>query len=290
MPKAALLSTRSTNRLLVLTLVLGLAYYTYILTRHSSLRPSLSGLDWYLSSGYEDLTSYSSTLGVASKIYVPSLEKRWDRRANMSLLARELGLDLHFTKAVDMHSSEITNIIDHVRWFRHTPELVNAPFSWPDTTPSSVSVLNRVQLLRAQGPDVPPPALEGWLDAVPSESKVNETGPMAFNRDNNHAQVWTSKTGDWQTISEAKIACWESHLRILRRVATLPRAKAWLADEEDKKRGVASRGPRRVRAEDAVVVLEDDVDMEVDVKERLAGLWHALPAEWDIVFLGKLHI
>lgn len=34
------------------------------------------------------------------------------------------------------------------------------------------------------------------------------------------------------------------------------------------------------------IILEDDIDMEKDIKPRLAELWEGLPTDWDIVFLG----
>jgi GR25 family glycosyltransferase involved in LPS biosynthesis len=36
-----------------------------------------------------------------------------------------------------------------------------------------------------------------------------------------------------------------------------------------------------------VLVLEDDIDIEWDVKKRLQALLVALPNDWDIVYLGK---
>jgi GR25 family glycosyltransferase involved in LPS biosynthesis len=35
------------------------------------------------------------------------------------------------------------------------------------------------------------------------------------------------------------------------------------------------------------LVLEDDIDMEQDIRQRLASVWSALPHTWDIVFLGE---
>lgn len=63
-------------------------------------------------------------------------------------------------------------------------------------------------------------------------------------------------------LTPAKIACWHSHLEILRAVATSGRES----------------GP--------ALVMEDDVDIEWDIGKRLNEVWSALPDDWDIVFLG----
>jgi hypothetical protein len=33
------------------------------------------------------------------------------------------------------------------------------------------------------------------------------------------------------------------------------------------------------------MILEDDIDMEWDIRERLGTVWSLLPARWDIMFL-----
>lgn len=38
--------------------------------------------------------------------------------------------------------------------------------------------------------------------------------------------------------------------------------------------------------DEAVVVLEDDIDMEFDLEKRLRGMWSGLPKDWDIVMMG----
>jgi len=64
----------------------------------------------------------------------------------------------------------------------------------------------------------------------------------------------------YRRLTAAKVACWYSHFQTIHEIA----------DGED----------------DAVLVLEDDVDIERDVKWRLKPLLDALPSDWDIVYLG----
>ncbi|KAF8310853.1 hypothetical protein DL93DRAFT_2047873, partial [Clavulina sp. PMI_390] len=61
-------------------------------------------------------------------------------------------------------------------------------------------------------------------------------------------------------LSRGMIACWNSHFRLLRHIAT--------------------------GSDDVAIVLEDDVDIEYNSHAILDGLWDALPVGWDIVFLG----
>ncbi|KAJ3852434.1 hypothetical protein EV368DRAFT_74047 [Lentinula lateritia] len=58
-------------------------------------------------------------------------------------------------------------------------------------------------------------------------------------------------------LTAARVAVWHSHLRVLRLIA----------EEED-------------------IILEDDIDIEKDIRRRLHRIWINLPDDWDIVFLG----
>jgi hypothetical protein len=57
------------------------------------------------------------------------------------------------------------------------------------------------------------------------------------------------------------VACWETHLRLLRRIAALP--------------SVPHRGP--IHPADVAIILEDDIDLEADIRTRLVALWPSLP-------------
>ena len=62
------------------------------------------------------------------------------------------------------------------------------------------------------------------------------------------------------TLSQAMIACWHSHFRLLRHIAS--------------------------GSNEVAIVFEDDVDVEYDLPKVLNHLSGTLPALWDIVFLG----
>ena len=87
------------------------------------------------------------------------------------------------------------------------------------------------------------PSEDSGLDATSSDGENTATIP------------W------YQTLSRGMVACWLSHVGVLRQIV---------------------EGELR-----SALILEDDVDMEWDVEERLVGMWGSLPKDgWDIVYLG----
>ncbi|KAH9920314.1 uncharacterized protein B0H18DRAFT_1024791, partial [Fomitopsis serialis] len=79
----------------------------------------------------------------------------------------------------------------------------------------------------------------------------------------------------YMLLTPAKVACWHSHLKVIRRVADVR-----LMDEAV----LPHENPSDV---DAVsLILEDDIDMERDIHAKLREVWDLLPTDWDIVFLG----
>ncbi|KAG0151959.1 hypothetical protein CROQUDRAFT_650533 [Cronartium quercuum f. sp. fusiforme G11] len=64
----------------------------------------------------------------------------------------------------------------------------------------------------------------------------------------------------WNVLSDAAIACWHSHLSVIR---TFVESKDRMA-----------------------LILEDDVDLEVDIEDRLQSALNEVPRDWDILLLG----
>ncbi|PFH45031.1 hypothetical protein AMATHDRAFT_125371, partial [Amanita thiersii Skay4041] len=65
-------------------------------------------------------------------------------------------------------------------------------------------------------------------------------------------------------LTPARVACWHSHLPLIHRIAN----------------------KENLEMRDSVLILEDDIDMERDIRGQLAGMWPLLPDDWDIVYLG----
>ncbi|KAF8599258.1 hypothetical protein BDV93DRAFT_546984 [Ceratobasidium sp. AG-I] len=70
----------------------------------------------------------------------------------------------------------------------------------------------------------------------------------------------------WRVLTRGTIACWHSHLGVIR--------------------AVASEETQTETTDAGVIILEDDIDMELDIQLRISRLWEALPPDWDILFLG----
>ncbi|KAI0932789.1 hypothetical protein AcV5_010478 [Taiwanofungus camphoratus] len=87
----------------------------------------------------------------------------------------------------------------------------------------------------------------------------------------------------YMILTPAKVACWFSHLEVIERIANsaLPQVKTKPTSQNDTKKTVG-----KMISDDVAVVLEDDIDMEWDIRRRLQSVWSALPDAWDIVFLG----
>ena len=200
------------------------------------------------------------TLNVASRIYVISLPKDTRRRAGMEQLRYTLGLDFTYVNGTESNGDTVQRIMRHVAALR-TPEgshetnpSLSIPFEWPqdaDALVESESFLDR------QGSDL-------WLsdDMKPYDSPFRE--PLTCASGNSTLESYSPQTPPYRLLTKERLACWHSHWRVIRLIA----------DGQD----------------GASFVLEDDVDMELDIRQRLLGVWDSLPSVWDIVFLGSVVI
>ena len=206
------------------------------------------------------------TLGVASDIYVISLRRRTDRRSDMLKLADIMHFNLTWVDAVDADDPDIAKIMQHVRAQRHLESLPSfKPGSFRDvftqSTPdglfgSDLWTLNASDPLAAQNSNVLSLS-RGLMDTdVPIPcTKGSPFRPLA---------VSPGKPGKTTLLSKPMVACWHSHLQLIRRIVRAPEHHVSL-------------------------VFEDDVDLEWDIEARLVALWPYLPQDWDILFLGSPH-
>ncbi|EIM92044.1 uncharacterized protein STEHIDRAFT_46292 [Stereum hirsutum FP-91666 SS1] len=203
----------------------------------------------------------SNTLGIASRIYVLSLPRREDRRASMEYLRLALDLDWRYVGAFGEDNASASSAS------AQNPSTVPLPdyrFSWPDDLDSLAD--SEVPLSRSGSDDwsIYSDAEVSHLHPTAPVSALSQP-PLACATENLAIPRNETSADDlppYLQLTPAKIACWHSHLEILRAVA---------ASGHDS-------GP--------AVVLEDDVDIEWDIGKRLNEVWSALPDDWDIVFLG----
>jgi len=226
------------------------------------------------------------TLGIASRVYVISLPRRADRRKGMEALREALSLRWTYVDAFDSTDEVVARIYDCVRMERDLTNYgtdkgtngsmiestAKSTFRWPENIdllallddPLEVSGSD-LWLSSASTPDLEPRSLS--LSVNPGD-RANLNGstiaPLICATEDDFVSPYVFGLPDYRILTPPKIACWHSHLSVIRRVA----------NDEGKHHGVT-------------VILEDDIDMEQDVRERLASVWESLPNAWDIVFLGE---
>jgi Glycosyltransferase family 25 (LPS biosynthesis protein) len=218
-----------------------------------------------------------TTLNVASRIFVINLLHRSDRRAQMELLRSVLGLEFTYVDALHSTNPLVDVIMDRVTELRvsykilddvepeasHTaaPTSSTPEFNWPEDVND---IAYSFDPLGRHGSDL-------WEDDVLLRSSSRPASGAnitlltnAYNNDS--VEAYRPNLPPHRILTAGKIACWYSHSKAIRQIAE----------------GAVKN------LSDVSVVLEDDVDMELDIRQRLAGLWDSLPDDWDIVFLGML--
>ena len=176
----------------------------------------------------------------------------------MERLRYSLGLDFTYVNGTEADGEAVDKIMKHVVAFRApaSPRKTNNPpppvFGWPHGVDTLVE---SEYPLGMEGSDLWP---FGTVDLP--DPYVHE--PLTCAYDNSTLELYSPQTPPYRLLTKERLACWHSHWRVIRSIA-------------DGQEGVS-------------LVLEDDVDMELDIRQRLLGVWNSLPSAWDIVFLGIL--
>ncbi|CUA77768.1 hypothetical protein RSOLAG22IIIB_06775 [Rhizoctonia solani] len=240
------------------------------------------------------------------RIYMLNLPRRTDRRERMMKLQAATGLSWIFVDSTDSKAEIVTQIMERVRWIRAAAHLhaIDANFHgwWSDhhdnafesthllngseselwelvhSNPASAdhthplpvppSLDQRPPLKVATSRIIPPGAT--WDSGTLNDSPLSNTNPNSVRtatRDvTNTLAPRLPKLPFWRILTRAAIACWYSHICVIREIAS-----------ETIQAGTSDTG---------VLILEDDIDMEIDIRQRIGRLWEALPPDWDILFLG----
>ena len=196
------------------------------------------------------------TLNVASRIYVINLPRNTHRRVDMEQLQYTLGLDFTYVNGTEGDANTVRRIMRHVAALR-TPEGSNQTrlspspaFGWPQDVDALVG--------SEFGLDMKGSDLWSSDDIDLPSPPLHE--PLMCAHGDYTLKPYSSQTPPYQLLTKERVACWHSHWQVIRSIAD---------------------------GQDAVsLILEDDVDMELDIRQRLLGIWDALPSTWDIVFLG----
>jgi len=95
------------------------------------------------------------------------------------------------------------------------------------------------------------PPDEEWERAHPLPAEPGPDLPMAAAL----SELWHDRP-----LSRAMISCWDSHIRVWRKIIE--------------------------NGDNTAIIFEDDIDVEYDLEKRLQRMWPALPPDWDVVLLG----
>ncbi|KAJ7173017.1 hypothetical protein C8R43DRAFT_679093 [Mycena crocata] len=188
-------------------------------------------------------------LPIPSRAYVISLQRRRDRYAEMERLRARLGLQWSYVAAEDSQSSLVGRIMSQVRSKRQE-ELKMKEYA-PNTT-------IRLPFEWPSPEDGPSPPFGDPNSSFPAAADAE---PLTCATEDFTLVPYSPRLKEYKILSRSRIACWHSHLSAIQRASAQ-------------------------RPEKASLILEDDVDMEADIKERLVAVWSLLPPDWDVVFLG----
>lgn len=175
----------------------------------------------------------------------------------MEQLRYTLGLDLAYVNGTEADEDTVQRIMRHVAAFRtlegsHETNLsLPTAFEWPQDVDGLVE---SDFPLDGQGSDL-------WHSDDTKFSDSPSHQPLTCASGNSTLEPYSPQTPPYRLLTKERLACWHSHWRVIRLIA----------DGQD----------------DVSLVLEDDVDMELDIRQRLLGVWGSLPSTWDIVFLGR---
>ncbi|THU85998.1 hypothetical protein K435DRAFT_970456, partial [Dendrothele bispora CBS 962.96] len=123
---------------------------------------------------------------------------------------------------------------------------------------------------------IPLSGSELWrADSVSVKDVVMPEEPLICAEDNFRLEKFSEELPQWRYLTTERVATYHSHLTAVRRIV-----------DDNTKLGVdLHREPGKVQ-DHIALVLEDDIDMEVDIKARMAELMPLLPYDWDMLFLG----
>lgn len=239
------------------------------------------------SSVSESIQTNSSALPKAQEpnifagVYVVSLPHRIDRRIGMDRLRQVVGMNWTYFDAVSADSPPVHAIVEQAissRAERSGNPWYPAEFSWPDSLllPDALDphkISRSLDSYSSATMSSSKSSREVWRDSTLSGQQSSTPTPLTCATGNKtYGPPYSQTLPPYLVLSPPKIACWYSHTQVLQRIL-----EGSESDDESKD-------------DDAYLILEDDVDVERDLYQRLQEVWKVLPADWDLVFLGMFLI
>lgn len=200
--------------------------------------------------------SYDGGFGVVDSIHVVSLRRRNDRRQVMEKLREGLNTTWNYFDALEKNNDLVNTLL---RFALMQREQFNTTIEWP---PDGGNIhYDRV--------------LTDVLRTMTPPSSLSVSAPVLCATEDNTIPWFPNMSAVpyHMVLSPGMLACWFSHAALM---AEIVKSTRYIRKETwDGRKG-------------SVIILEDDVDMEWDIQERLTRMWPDLPRSWDIVFLGAL--
>ncbi|EIW65121.1 uncharacterized protein TRAVEDRAFT_111506 [Trametes versicolor FP-101664 SS1] len=215
-----------------------------------------------LSSAARIYNQHNKVFGIFSRVLVVSRPSRVDRRATMERLRLALGIPWSYVDAISHDEPVVDSIIDCVKSVRSGTG--TRIFEWPSNLASGSG--------DSDSSKPPPPSESSCFPPVPHAASTTFSSADFSSGDT----PFTSHLPSFMLLTPARIACWYSHLTAIQQIADYGHLEQHSEGNQSSLR----------KPDDAFLILEDDVDMEQDISERLRAVWNVLPAGWDIVFLG----
>ncbi|KAJ8072738.1 hypothetical protein PM082_016297 [Marasmius tenuissimus] len=219
-------------------------------------------------------------LSSSETVYVISLGHRYDRRVDMEVLREALAIpQWTYVAATDAGEEIIERIMKNIRMLRewvvgevHKSMDNNGGLDEKPVDPLAAKIRLPFRWPHNPGPGQNPQRLSQYsslLDEIVNTNLYRDTNklptsqnPLACANGDFTLIPYTPTLGRHMIVSPARVACWHSHLKAIRNIAMNPQTN------------------------DITIILEDDIDMEMDIRQRLSPIWALLPADWDMIFLG----
>jgi len=202
-----------------------------------------------------DTAPHSPTLG-ASKIYVISLKTREDRREKMEQMRQALRLEWDYLDATPKNDQSLSRISERVRDTRERYFNKNTRFAWPPDTDGRSAALNGSDFWMLPPTDPRSSDAQHPLPPPPNpDTRPNlycDAREMEIPQENRRLP-----------LNEGRLACWSSHVTAISKLAIELPPKGY------------------------GVILEDDIDFEWDIDQKMAMFVNALPEDWDMLLLGE---
>lgn len=205
-----------------------------------------------------------------SQVYLISLPRRTDRRLGMERVRQVIGFNWTYVDAMAANDPIVNRIIARTT-INRAVQLKNLTheeeFAWPVDWSYGASSDRELKGLGL--PVIMPSSSGRRMRDITTDTGYPHIPLTCAVGNRTSGPPYENTLPPYLVLTPPKIACWYSHLHALARIA-----------EGD------SSGNEPHKDDDVSLILEDDVDMERDFHQKVDRVRDALPADWEMLFLG----